>query len=160
MRTIIICRHSKAKAAGPGQRDHTRDLSKRGRADAQAVGKEMRRRGLAPGVVMASDSVRTRRTTELILAQLDTTPEVLFLPELYATTASGILDTIATYGMDAPTVLVVAHNPAAEEVASRAAGFAVHLGTSGVAVLAADGTSEFAPLAALTLKDVFGPPEA
>ncbi len=48
MRRLMLLRHAKTERAVPGERDRDRKLTKRGRADAPAIGAYMARHGSRP----------------------------------------------------------------------------------------------------------------
>lgn len=111
-RRLILMRHAKA-AAGTG-RDIDRPLTRGGRDDARFVGECLRLEGPIPDRVLCSTATRCRETWQAVAAGLSegTAPEfdVAFEPDLYDATAAALLHAIQSES-DAPSVLVVAHNP-------------------------------------------------
>ena len=156
MTRLILCRHSKPEPAETGKPDRERELTSRGRRDAEALGRKLADAGLTPDVVISSDSVRTRQTTELVCRAFSTAPDITFLPELYSSTAHAILDTAATYADQGRTILVVAHNPGTEEAVWQLTGREIHMGTSTAACFETAGQTApaNAPLSELRLTDV------
>ena len=159
MTHVLICRHSKAQSSHSSGTDWDRELAPEGERDARAVGAEIVRRGLVPDLVLASDSRRTRQTTSLIVAELPSEPETVYLPQLYSAPAGGVLDTVASYADGRRSILVVGHNPGVEDLVSLIARKEVRLRTSTVAVLEMDGARAPGddPLAGLHLAELFGP---
>jgi len=72
-KSLLLMRHSKA-ASPEGMPDHERPLADRGTREARAAGRWVAERGLMPELVLASDSLRTRQTTELVLQALGSSP--------------------------------------------------------------------------------------
>lgn len=159
MKKLLVCRHSNAQSPDAPIPDRDRELTARGKRDARAIGKEIAERGLTPDAILASDSTRTRQTTAFISKAFPVRPETTFLPELYSASGAEIMTIAASYAANAPTILVIGHNPGAEEIVRRLAGRDIRLKTSTVAVFEADGDRgpNNAPLEGLLLKDVFGP---
>ena len=128
-------------------RDFDRPLEASGRADAEAIGKAMCRRGFIPDLTLCSTAVRARQTLEGVAAHADT-GRVVFLEQLYSQDASGYLAAVQAHGV-AGSLLVIGHNPMAEDFAvaltgSGDEGARAILGggfpTSGLAVIAFDGS--------------------
>ena len=157
---LLICRHSKSESPDLPKPDHDRKLTSRGERDARSIGKVMAERGLIPTVILASDSTRTRQTATLVSRAFPIKPETTFLPELYSASGGEIMNIVASCAADARTILVIGHNPGAEEIVQRLAGREVRLKTSTVAVFETDGERgpDTTPLEGMRLLDVFGPP--
>jgi phosphohistidine phosphatase len=137
MRTLVILRH--AKAANPdGVDDPDRPLTSRGHADAAAAGAWIAHRGLLPDLVLCSPARRTRETWHGVALALSTAPEVRYAEDLYAASATSLLDALGSVGDDTATVLLIGHNPAVSQLSIlldpdradpdglRTAGVAVH----------------------------------
>ncbi|GAB2673688.1 SixA phosphatase family protein [Thalassiella azotivora] len=139
MLTLLLMRHAKA---APGEDDHARDLTSRGRRDAEAAGRWLASAGHRPDVVLCSDSRRTRRTTELVLAGLAADasaaaapPPVQALAELYGAGPHRVLDVVTRTPDDAGTVLVVGHEPTTSALVAALTGRHVPFPTATVAVV-------------------------
>lgn len=112
----MLLRH--AKSAWPeGVPDHDRPLAGRGRRDAPAAGRWLRRAGHIPDLVLCSTAARARQTWQLAEAELGARPPVTFEPEVYGATADTLLDLIRRLPAVARTVVVVGHDPAFPEAA-------------------------------------------
>lgn len=121
MKTLILFRHAKSDHPG-GTTDHERPLASRGRRDAPAMARWLAERGLVPGKVLCSDSVRTRQTLALMVdewGEMDdvTTPSIGYRPGLYLASAVRILSLAAAEAGDADSVMVVGHNPGMHDLA-------------------------------------------
>ena len=117
MKRLLLLRHAKA---GPdeGQGDHARPLAGRGRRDAPAMGKAMRKAGLVPDHVLCSGAARTRETWALVAETLKAKPEVTVTDALYLAPRQTILKTVQALAGVAETVMVVGHNPGLEDCAA------------------------------------------
>lgn len=146
-RLLLLLRHANAERTRPGERDHDRVLSERGRREARNVGELIAERGFRPDRALVSTARRTRETFD-ILAQSLAEPidrreiEALFAP------AAGYLPIIRAEGGEARCLLVVGHNPAIQELAvalsadrsdREASAVADHMPAAGLVVLGFDG---------------------
>jgi len=152
LRRLMVLRH--AKSAWPDVPDHERPLASRGRRDAPAVGRWLRAEGCLPDRVVCSTARRARETWELVSAELDPVPDVAFDKRVYDASVPELLEVVHGLPDDAPTSLLVGHNPGFHELTFALAGSAdgdalerlqVKFPTAGIAVLAFTG-----PWAALT----------
>lgn len=114
MKRLLLLRHAKA---GPHQAegDHGRHLAGRGRRNAAAMGKAMRKAGFVPTHVLCSDAARTRETWELTAPELKATSAVTFSDSLYLAPWKTILKSARSLPDAAETVMIVGHNPGLED---------------------------------------------
>ncbi|MGF6601579.1 phosphohistidine phosphatase [Paraburkholderia sp. GAS448] len=108
---LILWRHAEAEDVAPS--DLARQLTPRGRKQAQSVAKWLRARLDEDAVILASPAVRTVQTVEALTDQYRVVRELA--PGARATdvlTAVGWPDGIA------PTVVVVGHQPTLGQVAA------------------------------------------
>jgi phosphohistidine phosphatase len=110
MPRLILLRHATAERAGPRQRDHERALTKEGRKEAKAAGREFAERGEKIDLVLSSDSTRTRETWDGVASELKVTPEVRFLSALFE--AHDYLPILKSESGEAQCILLIGHNPA------------------------------------------------
>jgi phosphohistidine phosphatase len=147
MRRLMLLRHAKTETDAPSGRDQDRRLDDRGHRDAAEIGAWLGRHPPFPGLVQVSPAVRARQTWELAweaMKEHARSPEVEFLPELYAADAAQILQVIRGASATNPKhLMVVGHNPGMHELALMLAGsgdaagrqaLADNLPTSGLAV--------------------------
>lgn len=117
MKRLLLLRHAKA---GPQDiaHDHARILAGRGRRNASAMGKAMRKAGFLPDHVLCSDAARTRETWALVAPELKAKPEVAFSEALYLAPWKTILKAAQTLPETAETAMLVGHNPGIEDCAA------------------------------------------
>jgi phosphohistidine phosphatase len=120
MKRLLLLRHAKAEQ-DPGDGDHARALSERGRGDAMLIGHYMDTHAYWPGAVLCSTSKRTVETWDLIARELARVPESKFLKSLYLASPKQILNAAHGVGEDASVTLMIGHNPGMEDVAARLA---------------------------------------
>ncbi|MEN3535059.1 histidine phosphatase family protein [Microbispora sp. ZYX-F-249] len=109
VRTLVVVRHAKAGHA-PGLPDSERPLTSGGERDARAAGEEIR--PLAPGLVLCSPSLRTRRTAELL--GLDAPVEVE--RDIYEAYPDDLLGVLRRTDGEIASVVLVGHNPGVHEL--------------------------------------------
>lgn len=115
MRTLMLLRHAKAVPADGQIRDQDRPLAPRGQKDAPKIGAYMGKHELVPDRALVSPSARTRETWALLAPALKLRPE--YDERIYNASPQDILDLIQEQGTDAPTLLIVGHNPSLNHVA-------------------------------------------
>jgi phosphohistidine phosphatase len=109
-RTLILVRHSKAEQV-PGKVDHDRELTARGRQDAEAAGAWLREQGLIPDLVICSTAVRTRQTWDAAVHGGAQTEFVEYRRSIYLGGPAELVEAVREDAGDMATVLVVGHNP-------------------------------------------------
>ncbi len=116
-------RHAKSSWDDPRLSDHARPLNPRGRAAAASMREAMRELGLAPDVVLVSSARRTLQTLEA-LEPWDDTPLVEPMDSLYLAGPPQLLQALGTVAETARSVLILAHNPGLQELATQLSGAA------------------------------------
>jgi phosphohistidine phosphatase len=119
MKRLIVVRHSKATHQS-GFDDIDRPLTGRGRRDASAAGEWLRGQSLVPDLVLCSSSRRTRETWDRLAAALaaENGIEVSYDERLYLASDDVTLDIVGATPDDVTTLLLVGHNPAAQQIAA------------------------------------------
>jgi phosphohistidine phosphatase len=129
MLTLLILRHAKAEP-GEGIPDDQRELAPQGRKAAKKMGELARKEGLLPERILSSTSVRTRQTVELFVEASDCDAPVEYLPTLYLAQPQAYLEALAKHAAGATRVMVVGHNPGAEDLVRELTGEVVSLPTA------------------------------
>lgn len=133
-RTLILLRH--AKSAWPeGIPDVQRPLSGRGRRDAPAAGRWLRKNLAKIDLVLCSPAVRAVHTWDLASAQLEAMPRFSHDERLYGASAGELLRVTQELPHKASTVVLVGHNPGLEDFLELLTGTAEVLKTSAIAVM-------------------------
>ena len=119
MKRLLLLRHAKAEQANKDTpADAERKLTKRGRAEAPAVGREMRKRSYVPDLILCSPSQRTRETLDLANTELGSHAKVQYDSAIYAAGARQLLALFRKLPDDVHQPLVVGHNPGFEDCLS------------------------------------------
>lgn len=117
---LFLCRHAHTREALNLQKDFDRQLSPAGIAEASAVGAFISAFGFKPNTIICSAARRTRQTAEIIAEINDFNPDnILGTDALYEAPTSKLLSFITELSADQEVVIMVGHNPAVSEVASR-----------------------------------------
>lgn len=116
-RTLVLLRHAKTEQV-PGKPDHDRQLTERGRRDAQAAGQWLHAQGIVAELVVCSTSVRTRQTWEHAAHGGAQTEFVEYRRAIYQGGTSGILETIHEDAGEVRTLVVVGHAPSVPDLVS------------------------------------------
>jgi phosphohistidine phosphatase len=116
MKKLTIIRHAKAERPEGYATDFERPLNGRGRRDATLMGELLTH--LAPPVDwwISSPALRTRQTTELMLAEYKNGPTPFWEPAVYEATAETLLEIIANIPQDIEHAVLVGHNTGLEEL--------------------------------------------
>jgi len=118
---LYILRHAKSSWDDPALADRDRPLAPRGRRAAKAMGDHLRRKHIAPAVVLCSSARRAEETLERIARSLSDDATILIEPELYSASAGDLLERLRRLPETAGSALLVGHNPAIHELALRLA---------------------------------------
>jgi phosphohistidine phosphatase len=135
-RQLWLLRHADAEPHGT-RPDGERQLTERGKRQANVAGVAFVRMGVAFGMILASPKARARETAELALAQMDESQRGLL--ELHPLLSSGVqareaLDLLA--GVDAAgPLLLVGHEPDLSGIVGELAGGRADLKKGGLAVV-------------------------
>lgn len=120
-RHLILLRH--AKSAWPNDvPDHERPLAPRGRRDAPAAGRWLRKAGHVPDRVLCSTARRARETWQLAEEKLDAHPQTVFEDRVYEASIMDLLDLARQTPPEIGTLLIVGHDPAVRGLALELAG--------------------------------------
>lgn len=114
-RKLVLLRH--AKSAWPDGPDHERPLARRGRRNAPAMGRWLRKAGHLPDLVLCSTARRARETWWLAEAGLACTVPLSLDGRVYEGSAAVLLDVIHHVSPALTTLLLVGHDPAIPELA-------------------------------------------
>jgi phosphohistidine phosphatase len=121
MKTIYLLRHAKAVSWDAPPADIERPLSERGAADAKAMAGYLAGAGIEPALVLCSSARRTRDTLEGVLPGLGRKPVAVLEPALYHADATRLLRRLHELDDAIPSVMLVGHNPAMEDLAHKLA---------------------------------------
>jgi len=122
VRHLYLLRHAKSTWDEPVASDHDRSLAPRGRRAARLVADHLRDAAISPALVLCSSARRTQETLELIRPALGPSAVVLIEQGLYGASAGELLGRVHEVEVSVPSVMVIAHNPGLEDLATALAG--------------------------------------
>jgi phosphohistidine phosphatase len=115
-RILVLLRHAKAEQVS-GKPDHERELTARGRRDAQAAGRWLTEHGIGCDLVLCSTSARTLQTSHGIAGNC-AEAEVWEDRRIYAGGADQLLEVVREADPAASIVLMIGHAPGIPALAS------------------------------------------
>jgi phosphohistidine phosphatase len=115
-RILVLLRHAKAEQV-TGKPDHERELTARGRRDAEAAGRWLTEHGIGCDLVLCSTSARTLQTSQGIAGNC-AEAEVWEDRRIYAGGADQLLEVVREADPAASIVLMIGHAPGIPALAS------------------------------------------
>jgi len=117
MLSLLLLRHAKSSWDNSDLDDFDRPLNSRGLKAAPMVGKWIADQGLSPDLILCSGARRTRETLGLILPFMRGDQEIRVENEIYsADGAVDLLDRLHSFGKGTPTIMIIGHNPAMQDL--------------------------------------------
>ncbi|MFA5984594.1 MAG: histidine phosphatase family protein [Methylococcaceae bacterium] len=115
---LWLLRH--AKAARPANiSDIERPLSKKGKKDAELMGKWMAQQGLIPDCILCSPAKRTMATAKRINLTCNLASDIIFQDyRLYSENLDDLKTALAECKPQSDKVLIIGHNPSLENLLS------------------------------------------
>ena len=118
-RHITLIRHAKSDWADPTLKDFERPLNGRGLRAARMMALRAKNLGWKPDLLLCSGAVRTRETALHFLEAFQLPDALLqMVPDLYEARPETLLQAIRNLSDDHVDVLLFAHNPGLEMLAS------------------------------------------
>ena len=131
---LILMRHAKSDWSQPSTGDHDRSLNTRGQAAAPKMARWLFSSGHLPDLILASTARRVRETVSGMMSNWDPRPPVYESESLYLATPEAILQAVRTDSLDKASVMVVAHNPGMQYLASQLASRELQFPTAAIAI--------------------------
>ena len=122
MKTLLLLRHAKSNWTDAAATDFDRSLSDRGRRAAPLIADHLLKAGLLPDLVLCSAARRTRETLALMLPSLPGDAVLRIESGLYEADSADLLKRLRRIDPTVGTVLVIAHNPGLEDLATAVCG--------------------------------------
>lgn len=110
MKTIYLLRHAKADKSPIN--DMGRDLSGKGRRQAESIGQWMSENRVMPDWIISSSAKRTEATAKICSGRISYQRSIRFEDRLYHASSDTYLDIIAALNDKYESVMMVGHNPA------------------------------------------------
>jgi phosphohistidine phosphatase len=113
---LYLLRHAKSDWDDPDLPDQERPLAPRGVRASREMGKQLKKAGVAPSLVLCSPAVRARQTLDLLAPALPRNVEIRYEDGLYGASTRDVLRRLGQVPDKVPSVLVVGHNPTIQEL--------------------------------------------
>ncbi|MFL2816148.1 MAG: SixA phosphatase family protein [Alphaproteobacteria bacterium] len=110
---LLLWRHAKTEI---GFHDHDRNLTKRGKSDANIVGKYILENTLS-FKILTSSSNRTVQTTKTLLDLSFQKNNFQIIEDLYLASDDEMKDIIFSYKKESQNIICIAHNPGIHQLA-------------------------------------------
>jgi len=161
MKTLLIMRHAKSSWKDSALTDHDRPLNKRGKDDAPRMAKLLRKKNLAPELILSSSAKRARKTADAVSEMTNRTGGSGVTRALYLAEPRTYLRLLNDLPASYDCVLVVGHNPGVEELLVMLCGQDTVMPTAAVAQvsLSIDDWSDLCPETKAELVHVWRPKE-
>jgi phosphohistidine phosphatase len=117
MKKLILMRHAEAINANLELDDFNRPLSDYGTRQVEAIKNDFIKTAINPQLVLVSNSVRTKRTAEILTAGIIEAAKIQYLQNLYLCAYEGLLKIIAGTDEHVNDLMIIAHNPSLHELA-------------------------------------------
>lgn len=117
MKTIYLLRHAKSSWGDPTLADFDRPLNKRGKRAAENMAAYLAAGKLRPDLVLCSAAKRTVSTLKRVQSQFGGDLPAVIDEALYHADASLWIRRLRALNNDVGAVMIVGHNPGAEELA-------------------------------------------
>jgi phosphohistidine phosphatase len=111
MKTLTLLRHAKSSWDDPSQSDFDRPLNARGHAAARAMGREMRRLGLAYDLILASPAARVTGTLNELAQGYGGAAATVQDERIYLASPATLLALVRAADDEIGSLLLVGHNP-------------------------------------------------
>ncbi|MFW5967081.1 MAG: SixA phosphatase family protein [Persicimonas sp.] len=140
-RQLLVIRHADTESKRPGQDDHDRQLTARGRGDALRVAARIEQLGATPDLVLCSDAERAQSTWSCMHEVLEEVTDVTYTSDLYLAGVDRLLERLYAVDDECARVAVIAHNPGLQNFVQWLSGTAVRMNPCTVALLEGRGSS-------------------
>jgi phosphohistidine phosphatase len=116
VKRLYLLRHAKSSWKDTSLPDHDRPLAGRGRRAAKAIAGHLREHGIEPELVLCSSARRARETLDRLEPVLAASA-VRVEDDLYAASATQLLDRLHDVPDGVESVMLIGHNPGLQELA-------------------------------------------
>lgn len=135
MKTLMLLRHAKSDWDDSSLADFDRPLAARGKRDAPRVGKELRKRGSSPDLIISSPAARARATINAVIKAAKLDGELQFDESIYGASSAELLKLLRRLRDTSSRALLVGHNPGFEDLLGRLTGLHERMPTAALACI-------------------------
>jgi Phosphohistidine phosphatase SixA len=158
MKTLYVLRHAKSSWEDSDLADFDRPLNERGKTAAPFMGKVMKDKKLAPGLILSSPAVRARETARLVKQSAGLDAEIEHNERIYEASPQTLQHVVSSIDDSFESAMIVGHNPGMEGFVRLISGKQESMPTGSLAIIDLD-ISSWASIrqAAGTLRQVIRP---
>lgn len=114
IKTIYFIRHSKAKKEGNS--DFDRDLSEKGKQNAEFMGKRLKKYKVLPDMIFASPAKRAIKSANLLARETKFKKDIIQVKALYNASLENMLEFINSINDKYNTIFIIGHNPSITQI--------------------------------------------
>jgi phosphohistidine phosphatase len=133
MKTIFLMRHAKSSWDHHVEDDRDRPLSKRGKKNAEHIGKQLKEKNIVPDMILSSSAVRARQTAEVVMDEMKYHGDICYLNKLYMGEVETYAAEIKDLDESVNTLLLIGHSPCLDTLLQMLTGKVESLPTAAVA---------------------------
>lgn len=135
MKTILLMRHAKSSWDGKEADDRDRPISKRGKKNAEDIGKLLKEEKLKPDLILASAAVRAHQTADVVIDELKYHGDICYVNKLYMGEVEAYAQELQGLSDEVQMVLIIGHNPSLSTLLQMVTGKVENLPTAALAYL-------------------------
>ena len=132
-------RHAKSDWSDGSLRDFDRPLNTRGSKAAPLMGKEIKRLGFTPELIISSPALRAKMTAEAVAEKCEYKRDIIWNDSFYFGYTSEIINAVKSVDDAVKSVMIFGHNLTWSTVAEILSGEYISMKTADVVVLEFDG---------------------
>ncbi len=133
MKELLVMRHAKSSWNNVSLTDYQRPLNKRGKIDAQNMGRLLKQLDLTPQLILCSTAERALTTAEFVAISSDYEADLQLCEQFYLAEPETYLTELRRVNDQYGRVLVIGHNPGMEELVEMLSGQLTHFTTANIA---------------------------
>lgn len=138
MKTLFVMRHAKSSWDAPELADFERPLNSRGEKTAPFMGELLKRKNLAPQIIVSSPAERAKQTAELVRQAAELAADLRFEKRIYEAGTQSLMYILADFEDEFDAAMIVGHNPGFENLVGILCGEYRRMPTAALAVLDLD----------------------
>ncbi len=139
MKKILIMRHAKSDWSDGSLRDFDRPLNDRGNKAAPLIGREIKKLGITPELIISSPALRARMTAEAVAENCEYKRDIIWNDSFYFGYTSEVINAIKNLDDTVESVMIFGHNPTWSTVAELLSGENISMKTADVVVMEFEG---------------------
>jgi len=116
MKKLLVMRHAKSDWSNDNLSDFDRPLNERGEKSAPYIGKELKKMGLTPELILSSPANRAKSTAILFAKNNGYEKEIKYIDDFYFGNLHDIFKHIKLIDDSIENLMIIGHNPTWENI--------------------------------------------